>query len=85
MNRLTEEKRAVLAAALEGAGATLPCPRCGCSNTNVADGYIVEHTQGQLRNIVISGDNSLACMATICGTCGYVAEHVLKVLGVTTP
>jgi hypothetical protein len=30
--------------------------------------------------MVISGDNRVVCAATVCGGCGYLAQHVMPVL-----
>jgi hypothetical protein len=80
MNRLSPEETRTIEAKLRAAGAVLPCPGCGRSERRVLDGYIIEYTQSQLRNMVISGDNRMSCVATVCLSCGYLAEHVLDVL-----
>lgn len=81
--RLSPERRREIRTALDAATATLPCPRCGHESYDVLDGYLVENTQSQLRNLVISGDNRLTCVATVCACCGHLAQHVLDVLQTT--
>jgi len=67
------------------AGAHLPCPRCGHADAALLDGYFLLHLQSQLRNEVISGDNRVPCVATVCRWCGYLAQHVLDVLDEPEP
>jgi ribosomal protein S27AE len=81
MRGLSEEQRRGIERALRQAGADLPCPRCGHDEAVTLDGYLLESRQSQLRNLVISGDNRLACVATVCARCGYLAQHVLDALG----
>jgi hypothetical protein len=81
VSRLSEERLGTIEAALREAGAVLPCPRCGGSDVVVNDGYIVEYTQSQLRNMVIGGDNRISCIGTVCTRCGYLAHHVIDILG----
>jgi hypothetical protein len=78
--RLSPDEQRGIAQALESVGATLPCPRCGYEAWKVLDGYLLENTQSQLRNLVISGDNRLVCVATVCGRCGCLTQHVMDVL-----
>lgn len=82
MERLSEEQTRDIGSRLQRAGATLPCPRCGASESAVADGYILEYLQSQLRNMTISSDNRVACVATVCNSCGYLAQHLLRALNV---
>jgi hypothetical protein len=77
---LTSDERQRIAGALERAGATHPCPRCGNETSTVLDGFLLQNTQSQLRNLVISGDNRLVCVATVCSRCGCLTQHVMDVL-----
>lgn len=80
MSRLTGDQRQTIESTLREAGASLPCPRCGRDDITVLDGYIVEHAQSELRNVVIGGNNRVSCVATVCRGCGYLAQHALDVL-----
>jgi hypothetical protein len=62
------------------------CPvRGAATRTPHLDGYFLLHLQSQLRNEVISGDNRVPCVATVCRGCGYLAQHVLDVLDEPEP
>ena len=78
-----EQKREIMATLLE-AGAILPCPRCGQERFEVLDGYIVEFTQSQLRNMVVGSNNRYATVATVCSRCGFLAQHALQSPGTAT-
>jgi hypothetical protein len=80
VSRLSLEQTQKIESRLREAGAVLPCPRCGRTNSTVFDGFIMEYAQSQLRNMVISGDNRVVWAATVCGGCGYLAQHVMPVL-----
>lgn len=80
MSRLSTDQIRRIEARLEEAGAVLPCPSCGSAQRTVLDGYLIGYVQSQGRNMVISGDNSILCTATVCTQCGYLAQHVLDVL-----
>jgi hypothetical protein len=80
MSRLSEERTRTIESKLRAAGASLPCPRCGLADSTVLDGYLIEQAQSQLRNLVISGDNRVSCVATVCRGCGYLAQHLIDLL-----
>lgn len=81
--KLSDAERQRIMRTLDDAGAVLPCHRCGHEGYAVLDGYLIENTQTQLRNLVISGDNRLPCVATVCARCGCLTQHVMNVAGVT--
>jgi ribosomal protein S27AE len=74
-----DQKRAITANLLE-AGATRPCPRCGGEEFELLDGYIMEFTQSQLRNMVVGSQNRFTTVASVCGRCGFLAQHALPQL-----
>lgn len=80
MSRLSEEQTRTIRSMLHKAGAELPCPRCGCAESPVLDGYIVEYAQPHLSNVVIGGSNRVSCVATVCSRCGYLALHMIDAL-----
>ncbi len=79
-SRLSTDQQRGIAEALEAAGATLPCSRCDHQSYRVLDGFLLENAQSQLRNQVISGDNRVPCVATVCQRCGCLTQHVMDVL-----
>ena len=85
MSRLSADQRGMIESQLNGAGASLPCPRCGHERHSLLDGYVLENLQSQLRNLVFSSDNRVACVATVCDRCGYLSQHVIDVLGGGSP
>jgi predicted nucleic-acid-binding Zn-ribbon protein len=84
MAGLPEGQKLDIVETLIAAGAKLPCPRCGEERFELLDGYILEFTQNQLRNMVVGSHNRYATVATVCSRCGFVAQHALKTLGVAT-
>jgi predicted nucleic-acid-binding Zn-ribbon protein len=75
-----DQKRTITAALLE-AGATRPCPRCGSEHFKLLDGYVMEFTQTQLRNMVVGSHNRFVTVASMCTQCGFLAQHALESLG----
>jgi ribosomal protein S27AE len=73
------DQKAQVVAALNAAGAKLPCPRCGNAHFALVDGYINQPVQQQLGGLVIGGPSVPAAM-TVCTQCGFLAQHALGVL-----
>lgn len=84
MTTFGEEQKRDIMARLREAGATLPCPRCGETRFELLDGYIMEFTQSQLRNMVVGSNNRYSTVAVVCGRCGFLAQHALASLGIAT-
>lgn len=57
----------------------LKCPLCGNSQFSLADAYIRNDLQGDLRNISIGGP-SIPAIAIICNNCGFISQHALGAL-----
>jgi hypothetical protein len=84
MKRLTGTQKAIIETALRHAGAVSPCPRCGHEVASIADGYMIEFLQAQLRNIVVGGNNRLPCAVSTCDRCGFLSMHALAALGLSS-
>jgi predicted RNA-binding Zn-ribbon protein involved in translation (DUF1610 family) len=82
MTSLTEDEKKNALAALEKAGARLPCPRCGSEHISLLDGLVMEFLQSQQRNMVVGSGNRYVCAATVCERCGFLSQHSLSVLGI---
>lgn len=80
MQQLSPEERNKIIAALEKAGAKLPCPRCGNQSFTLLDGYFNQPVQAQLGGLVLGGP-SVPSTVVVCTRCGYLAQHALGVLG----
>jgi ribosomal protein S27AE len=72
-----EQKKVI--AALEKAGARLPCPRCGNTQFSLLDGYINNPIQSNLSGIFIGGP-SIPAVVVACTKCGYLSQHALGAL-----
>lgn len=84
--KLSQDQQEDIREALAAAEAALPCSRCGHRSYTILDGFLLENAQSQLQNLVISGDNRVACVATVCERCGCLTQHVMDVLyGGTSP
>ena len=81
MTSLSEERKREITAALRDRGVTLSCPCCGSERLDLLDGYIMEFTQSQLRNMVVGSANRFVTVASVCGRCGFLAQHALEPLG----
>lgn len=65
--------------ALESRKAILPCPRCGCEDFHLIDGFTVHIMQSNIADFKLYG-RGIICIGVICDNCGYFAEHSLKEL-----
>jgi len=81
MSALSGDQKREMLAALRERGAVLPCPRCGSERFELADGYIMEFKQSQVRNMVVGSLNRFVTVASVCGGCGFLAQHALEPLG----
>jgi len=59
----------------------LTCPMCQNHDFVITDGYFITSLQNDLDSIRIGGGSSLATIPIVCGNCGFVSQHSLKVLG----
>lgn len=82
MTVLSEEQKRRVTHALDAAGSTLPCPRCGHQSFSLVDGYVIEFVQSQLRNMVVGGSNRLPSVVVTCDRCGFLAQHALESLNI---
>jgi hypothetical protein len=80
MAAISDSDKARIVEALEGRGGTLPCPRCASTEFTVADGYLNQTIQEQLRGVVLGGP-SIPSALIICVNCGFMSQHALGALG----
>lgn len=80
MMALTASEKRRITQALQEAGSTLPCPRCGHSSFSLLDGFVLDFVQSGLRNMVVGRNNGLASVVTTCDRCGFMAQHALSTL-----
>lgn len=74
---LPQADQARITDSLNGAGATLPCPRCGHTDFTLLDGYVIENLQSQIRNVVIGSNNRLVTAVMVCSGCGFMSWHAM--------
>lgn len=84
MKDLPIEEQGRIIAALEKAGASLPCPRCGNKDFSLVGGYLVSHVQYQFVNFDFTNP-TVPCAAVVCKRCGFLALHALGALGLLPP
>jgi len=80
MAELSSEEKKEIVSKLKGAGAILPCPRCGNPNFTLVDGYFNHNIQTDFGNIVLGGP-SVPTIVLVCDRCGFLSQHALGVLG----
>jgi hypothetical protein len=80
MNQISDEEKQQIIAALERAGARLPCPRCGNNNFTLLEGYFNQTVQTRLPGIVLGGP-SVPSVVVVCTRCGFLSQHALGSLG----
>ncbi len=77
---MDEQQRQEIARRLRTRGVNLPCPRCGETDFAVLDGFLNESLQEDFTVFEIHGQ-TLPTAVTVCSNCGFLAEHVLGILG----
>lgn len=58
----------------------LKCPMCGNAHFAIADAYLVNLLQPDLKAISLGGP-SIPAAAIICTNCGFISQHAIGVLG----
>lgn len=84
MSDLTEAQKQEIIAALEKAGAKLPCPRCDNRNFTLLDGYFNQPVQTELAGLVLGGP-TVPSVVVVCKQCGFMSQHAMGVLGLMKP
>jgi len=80
IEKISEEQKQKIIAALKERGATLPCPRCGNQAFTLLDGYFNQTIQTKLSGMVIGGP-SVPSVVVGCDRCGLLSQHALGTLG----
>lgn len=77
---LTEEEKKVVKLKLESKGVKLLCPMCGNNGFIMADGYMTNiiHTKASVAD---RAGQEIRMIPIICNNCGFLSQHVLRVLG----
>jgi ribosomal protein L37E len=84
MAHYSKQQEQAIMDALEEAGATLPCPRCGHDKFQLLPGCFVQHLVANPYDPPsISDGNSpgVAIVGTACDRCGFIAYHAMRRLG----
>lgn len=79
MSGIPEDQKQKIIKALDKAGATLPCPRCGTGHFSLVDGYFNHPIQTTLGGLVIGGP-SVPSVVVVCNQCGFISQHALGAL-----
>ena len=79
MAGIPRAQQVIILAALDKAGAKLPCPRCGNPDFSLVDGYFNQPIQSQLAEVVMGGQ-SVPSVVVVCNRCGFISQHALGAL-----
>jgi hypothetical protein len=80
MSEISSEAKAKIIAALEKAGARMPCPRCGNQKFSLLGGYLNHSVQTELTGLTLGGP-SIPSVVVVCDRCGFISQHALGALG----
>lgn len=58
----------------------LKCPMCGNMHFSLADAYIRNELQADLKKVNLGGP-SIPAIAIVCENCGFMSQHAIGVLG----
>ena len=70
----------VLEARLSQNKTKLKCPMCSNRNFTIADAYLRNDLQPDIRNVNLGGP-SIPAIAIICTNCGFISQHAIGALG----
>lgn len=81
---LSEDKKKelieVLSARLRRNGKTTTCPMCGHTQFTIADAYVTNVLQDDVKSVSIGGP-AIPALAILCSNCGFISQHALGMLG----
>jgi hypothetical protein len=60
----------------------LKCPMCSQSHFSLADAYLRNDLQEDLKNVSLGGP-SIPAVAIICTNCGFISQHAVGALGIS--
>lgn len=75
----SEEKKRYVGL-LQSKHVNVHCPMCNNTNFIIADSFIRNDLQSNLKSINIGGP-SIPSIAIICSQCGFISQHAIGVLG----
>jgi len=81
---LSEAERERIAEALAERGARAACPACHENDWLIGDGYSLVAMRANLQELD-AGGTGLATVSRICRNCGYLSQHVARLLGIEAP
>ena len=58
----------------------LKCPMCGNDQFTIADAYLRNDLQADLKNVSLGGP-AIPSVAIICTNCGFISQHAIGILG----
>ena len=58
----------------------IACPMCGHAQFTIADAYVRNDLQSDIKNVTLGGP-SIPAVAIICNNCGFISQHAIGVLG----
>jgi ribosomal protein L37E len=79
LNSMTPQDKDRIAKALQAAGATRPCSRCGNAQFTLLDGYLNLSIQSEPVGHVFGGP-SVPTVGVACTKCGHLNFHALLAL-----
>lgn len=77
---MNQHERDRIIEVLHEKGVRLPCPRCGTTDFQLADGYFNQPVQTDVSSMQLGGP-SIPSVVVVCRNCGYISQHALGALG----
>ncbi|UNU87930.1 hypothetical protein [Aeromonas dhakensis] len=60
----------------------LKCPMCSHAHFSIADAYLRNELQDDLKNVSLGGP-FIPAVAIICMNCGFISQHAIGALGIS--
>lgn len=79
-----EEISKVLTSRLQKNGKITVCPMCNNGQFTLADAYISNTLQDDLK-VTMLGGQTIPAIAIVCTNCGFISQHALGSLGLLPP
>ena len=76
---LTNERKEEIKRVLVAKAPNLTCPMCGSKGFSLADGYLMNTIQTDLKSIALGGQ-AIPSVGVICNNCGFISQHALGAL-----
>lgn len=78
---LTKENKQIIAKKLIEKIGIFKCPICNNATFTIANGFICNNLQENLRSFQIGGEY-LPSIALVCNKCGFTSFHNINILGI---